>query len=457
MDNLDTSKVLYTEEFIDIDSKICKSCGSTLVFNKDEIVYKVEVIPSKIKVIKYIIKKYKCNNCSESIIDNQINIFDNESFLTPSLASTIINYKYNYALPLYRIEAIFKEMGVELSRTSLANYCIKTSIELEVIYDRLKELLINTSLKILHADETTNKVLEVSRNSNRDKSYTWVYSTGDYDKNRIYIYEHQETRERINPVNFLKGYKGYLICDDYKAYENIEGVKLSRCWFHAKKKYADLIKTLTESQKKKSKAVLIHNKISNIFFEENKIQNSNLNPEEIKNKRLEILKPLVDDYFKYIKDLYNEEGFDKESVLGKSINYSLKIEDDLCRFFEDGHIPLTNNLKERAVKPFVILRKNALFSESINGAKASAILFSIVQTAKQNLIKPDEYIKWVLDELIKTNHSKIVNLLPLYHNEHIPEECKYKNIDLDLFFQIYIFISMIGNLRLLKKDLEYNF
>lgn len=227
---------------------------------------------------------------------------------------------------------------------------------------------------------------------------------------------------------FLKDYNGYLVCDDYSGYESINDVTLCRCWFHAKKKYADFIKTLTNKQKETSEAVIIHNKISNIFFKEKLIQEEKLTASLIKERREKEIKPLVDEYFDYIENLYNNE-LDKSSVLGKAIKYSLNIKDDLYRFFNDGHIPLTNNLSERAIKPFVILRKNCLFCNTQNGAEASAILMSIVQTAKMNLIKPDKYIKYVLERIDNIKISELDSLLPF--NKDLPTSLKYDKKGLD--------------------------
>ena len=417
--------IIETKEIIlDIENHKCEACGNELTYTGDNIQYKVEIIPAKVILKKYIIKQYKCENCIELFEEEQINCFNNESFLTPSLGAYIVNNKYNYALPLYRIETILKQLGAPLTRQQLSNYCINVAEKLEPIYERLKYHLLNSSVKVLHADETTLKVLEKKE---RSKCYMWLYATSMYD-NPIYIYEYQDSREAKHPSLFLKDYKGYLVCDDYSGYESISDVSLCRCWFHAKKKYADFIKTLTNKQKETSEAVIIHNKISNIFFKENLIQEEKLTASLIKEKREKEIKPLVDEYFEYIENLYNND-VDKSSVLGKAIKYSINIKDDLYRFLLDGHIPLTNNLSERAIKPFVILRKNCLFCNTQNGAEASAILMSIVQTAKMNLIKPDEYIKYVLENIDDIKISDLDTLLPF--NKDLPTSLKYDKKDLD--------------------------
>ena len=160
----------------------------------------------------------------------------------------------------------------------------------------------------------------------------------------------------------------------------------------------------------------------------NLIQEEKLTASIIKEKREKIIKPLVNEYFEYIENLYNNE-LDNSSVLGKAVKYSLNIKEDLYRFFDDGHIPLTNNLSERAIKPFVILRKNCLFCNTQNGAETSAILMSIVQTAKMNLIKPDEYIKYILERIDDIKISDLDSLLPF--SKELPLSLKYDTKDLD--------------------------
>ena len=421
----DKSLIETKEIIVDIETKTCEACGKELSHTSDNIEYKVDIIPAKVILTKYIIKHYECKNCNEIVAEPSINCFNNESFLTPSLAACVVNYKYNYALPLYRIESMLKHQGAPISRNQLANYCINTAEMLEPIYNKLKEYLLKTSIKVLQADETTIQVLE--NNKDRRKSYMWLYATSMYEQ-PIYIYEYQDSREAKHPTLFLQDFKGYLVCDDYAGYNNIPNVKTCRCWFHAKKKYADFLKTLKPSAKKESQADTIHDKISKIFYKDNLIQEQKLTPSEIKEKREIELKPLVDEYFEYIENLVNQ-GLDKSSVLGKAVLYSINIKEDLYRFFEDGHIPLTNNLSERAIKPFVILRKNCLFCDTKNGAEASAILMSIVQTAKMNLLKPDEYIRYVLERIDDTKTSDIDSLLPF--SSSIPNELKYSKKDLD--------------------------
>lgn len=425
-DKFNRNIIDYEVKKIDNKPVKCDICSSDLEFIGTRTYQKVEYIPAKIKLVEYEVNRYKCPICNTIYeLDEPINTFDNESFLTPSLASFVVNNKYNYALPLYRQEAILNQLGAPISRQSLANYCVDIANKLNPVYEALKEYLIGTNIGVLHADETTERVIiQNDHNKNRLKSYVWLYATTMYDK-PVYIYEHQQSREAIHPQNFLKDFKGYLVCDDYQGYENINNVQLARCWFHAKKKYADLIKVLNVKQKKESLALKLHNMISEFIHEDNVINEKAKTVNEIKEQRLKIVKPLVNKYFTLIEDKISE--VDKSSKLYKAMNYSIKNKPDLYRFFEDGCIPMTNNLAERGIKPFVILRKNVLFSYTEKGSQSSCILMSIIQTAKMNLIKPDEYINYLLERLDGIKHSDIASLLPW--SDKIPESIKYSKKD----------------------------
>ena len=423
-DKFDLTKVEQKEEIIDLNDKVCDACGSDLVYTKDLISYKVDIIPAKIILTKCIVKQYKCPNCTESDIHEDINCFTNDSFLTPSLGAYIVNSKYNYALPLNRLETIMEQLGAPLTRQQICNYSIDVAEKLEPIYERLKYHLIHKNVGVLHADETTLRVLE---NKDRLKSYMWLYASTLYD-HQIYIYEYQHSREAKHPKEFLKDYKGYLVCDDYPGYESIPNVVVARCWFHAKKRFSELVKTLTNDQRVISQAAKIELMISNMFHvEDTQCREKEFTPDQIQKARQKYLKPLMDEYFTYLEEIYPKT--DPKSALGKAIHYSLNLKVDLQRCLEDGHIELTNNLSERSIKPFVILRKNCLFANTENGAEVSALLMSIVQTAKMNGIKPDEYIKYVLELIDNTKTSDIDRLLPF--NKNLPDYLKYNRKSLD--------------------------
>lgn len=193
-------------------------------------------------------------------------------------------------------------------------------------------------------------------------------------------------------------------------------MKTARCWVHARRKYADIVKTLKESQKKNSIAFKLVKKINELFKIEEECKRKRLTPNQILEERKEKSLPIINEYFEYIKSIKDEVS---DPLLG-AINYSLDLEEGLKMFLEDGHIPLDNNLSERTVKPFVIMRKNALFAYSNEGAIASCILMSIVQTAKENCLDVEKYLSYVLDKINTIKMSELKDLLP--YSSNLPKD-----------------------------------
>ena len=388
----------------------CDVCGSIMKENGEEITTKLVWHPGSFELIKYHQKKYVCPNCDEKSYKNPIDIFD-DNLVSPSFAANIVNYKYNYALPLYRQEEIYTKLGVPISRVSLSKYVLLTAEALKPLFELMLKDLIATPVKVLQADETIFKCILDCKKEDRDKNYVFTYSTTYYDK-RIRIYSYSENRGVSNPQEILKDYEGYLEVDGYDGYNNIDNVKTARCWVHVRRKYTDIVKSLKENQKKNSVAFKLVKKINQLFKIEEECKKSKLTPNRILEVRKEKSLPIVNEYFEYIQSIKDEVS---DPLLG-AINYSLDLEDGLRMFLSDGHIPLDNNLSERTVKPFVIMRKNALFAYSNEGAIASCILMSIVQTAKENCLDVEKYLSYVLTKINTIKTSNLKDLLP-YSNK----------------------------------------
>ena len=411
----DFSKIPTRDVYLDDSNEhLCDVCGSTMSIDGEEITTKLVWHPGSFEFIKYHQERYKCPRCDEKTYKENIDIF-NDNLVTPSLAANIINYKYNYAIPLYRQEDIYKKFGVPLSRISLSKYILLAADVLTPIYELMIQHLINTPCKVLQADETSFKCILDSKIEDRDKNYVFTYSTTYYDR-RIRIYSYSQNRGVSNPQEMLKEFVGYLEVDGYDGYNNINNVKTARCWVHARRKYSDIVKSLKENQKKGSIAFKLVKKINELFKLEEEYKKKKLTPKQILEVRKEKSHPIVDEYFAYIKSIKDEVG----KPLIDAINYSLDLEEGLRMFLEDGHIPLDNNLSERTVKPFVIMRKNALFAYSHGGAIASCILMSIVQTAKENCLDVEKYLAYVFEQMNSITTSKLIDLLP--YSTNLPKD-----------------------------------
>lgn len=342
------------------------------------------------------------------------------SFVSPSLMAFVMDRKYALALPLYRQEQQFKHFGIDLSRQTLANWMIRGANDWLVhLYDRLHAKLMEHD--ILHADETTLQVLREEGRTAANKSYMWLYATGHTDV-PIYLYDYRTTRASKHPINMLSGFKGYLHTDGYAGYNSIPDVKLVGCFAHARRKFSDALKALPESSTQTSSVAQEGLDYCNqLFHLEQKFKD--LDADERYRGRLEQSKPILDAFETWLKA--KKKQVLPKSALGQAIEYSLKQWDKLCAFLLDGRLEISNNRGERAIKPFVIGRKNFLFSNTPKGATASAVIYSIIETAKANGLSPFHYLTHLFEQLPNIDLKDIASLDALLPwSDSLPESCK---------------------------------
>ena len=393
----------------------------------DEIYKKLEMHPATFEVIEHHIKVYKGKDGS-IVKGNRPKEMLNNSIATPSLVAAILNAKYVNAVPLYRQEQEYERNDVSISRQVMANWVITTAERyLSLVYDKLKAEIGNS--KVVHADETPVMVTKDGRDG-MHRNYMWVYRTGTRCKaNQAIVYEYRKTRNADAPREFLDGFDGKLVCDGYQVYHALENeastqFTVAGCWTHARRPFANVIKTLGEEKAKGTIAYEALAQIQNIYHTDNLFQK--LPPSELKKKRKKMVKPLVDDFFNWCKDaLYT---LPPESATSKGIKYCLNQEKYLRVFLDDPAVPLDNNIAEQAIRPFCVGKNNWKLIDTINGAKASAIVYSLVETAKANELNIYQYLKYLLTEIPKhmdeTNTDFIDQMLPWA--KELPEECRKK-------------------------------
>lgn len=330
-----------------------------------------------------------------------------KSIATASLLSQIIISKYQYALPLYRQESLFKSYGIDLSRKTMADWMIKSSQLLEALYQRLKAIQLQQV--VIHADETPLKVIH----EDKTKCYMWVYCTGTDSPPgnhikapipNIVLYDYQNSRAGHCPIDYLQGYSQYLQVDGYAGYEQTDAC-LVGCWAHARRKFVEAQKI--QAKGKTGKADRAISLIGKLYRIETDIKD--LNPTQKQAERTTRTQPLLGEFKGWLDQ--SALQVPPKSAIGKAIAYSLRQWPKLSRYVEDGRISIDNNRAERAIKPFVIGRKNWLFSNTAKGAQASAILYSLIETAKANGLIPFDYLKTLLEELPRKPEN-IDHLLP---------------------------------------------
>jgi len=351
------------------------------------------------------------------------------SILTPSLAAAIMNGKYVNALPLYRLEQEFKRQDITITRQVMANWMISLAERyLSLWYDKVRQELM--TYPVIQMDETPVLVSKDGRKAG-SKSYMWVARTGTmYDAPAMILYEYQKTRKTDHPREFLKGYSGTLVTDGYEVYHKLareeQEIEVAGCWSHARRPFAELVKATGKDKAKGSLAYDALAQIGLIYKTDKTLRESGLKSDEFVKQRQLLVKPLVDAFFQWIRKHRSEVA--PKSKTGKGFTYCLNQEPYLRVFLENDKLPLDNNATEQAIRPFCIGKKNWKLIDTVNGAKASAIIYSVAETAKANNLKPYEYFKYLLEEIPKHMDDKdnelvfMDSLLPW--SKALPDHCR---------------------------------
>ena len=391
----------------------------------DEVYRRYRFTPAKIEVEEHHVKVYAGKETEEVIKAPHPQTLLRGSLVSPSLEAAVINAKYVNAVPLYRQEQEFERYGLHISRQNMANWTIQCADRyLAVLYDYLHEKLYG--YHVLQADETPVLVNKDGRPAG-SKSYMWVYRTGRmYTERQVVLYEYQKTRNASHPREFLKDFNGVCVTDGYQVYHTIEGeredLRIAGCWSHARRRFDEAVKALPKAKQKDSRAYLALTMIQAIYREEKQLKD--LPAEERKNRRQLSVKPLVEAYFTWVRE--NLPKVPPKSKTWEGFNYSLNQEKYLKVFLDDGEVPMDNNAAEQSIRGFCIGKKNWVMIDTIAGAKSSAIIYSIAETAKANNLKPYDYFEFLLTEIPKhlddTDRSFLDDLLPW--SPSLPENCR---------------------------------
>ena len=391
----------------------------------DEVYRRYSFTPAKIEVEEHHVKVYAGKETEEVVKAPHPQALLRGSLVSPSLEAAVMNAKYVNAVPLYRQEQEFGRCGLHISRQNMANWTIQCADRyLAVLYDCLHEKLYG--YHVLQADETPVLVNKDGRPAGA-KSYMWVYRTGRmYTERQIVLYEYQKTRNASHPREFLKDFNGVCVTDGYQVYHTIEcereDLRIAGCWSHARRRFDEAVKALPKQKQKDSRAYLALTMIQAIYREEKQLKD--LPAGERKNRRQLSVKPLVEAYFVWVRE--NLPKVPQKSRTWEGFQYSLNQEKYLKVFLDDGEVPMDNNAAEQSIRGFCIGKKNWVMIDTIAGAKSSAIIYSIAETAKANNLKPYDYFEYLLTEIPKhlddTGRSFLDDLLPW--SPGLPANCR---------------------------------
>ena len=384
-----------------------------------EVYKRLHIIPETFIVDEHHVHVYASKSNDGTILKapRPRDLFRN-SIATPALVASIINGKYTNALPLERQAKTYKMNGINLATNTMANWVIRsTDMYLSLIYDRIHELIYDS--KVIHADETPVKVMRIdnAKIKNGKKTYMWVYRNRSLKGTHpIVLYDWQDSRRSDHPREFLKTFSGTVVTDGYQVYHKLEkereDLKVAGCWIHARRPFADFIKSVGLTAAKGSIAQEAYDMITEMLRIDNTFDD--LPVSDRKKQRQLILSEKVDAYFAWTKQKYAQVI--PNGSIGKALAYSINQEKYLRVFLTNGNIPMDNNYAEQAIRPFTLGRKNFVLIESSNGAKASAVLYSLVETAKANGLNTFEYFNLLLTEIpqhVGDNNLRFLdNLLP---------------------------------------------
>ena len=381
----------------------------------DAISRRYRFVPAKVEVEEHHIGVYADKKDGHMVKAKHPRGLLHGSPVSPTLAAAIMNGKYVNAIPLYRLEQEFRRYGLAITRQNMANWMIRLGEEyLSVLYDYLHRKLYD--YHVIQADETPVLVNHDGRPAG-SKSYMWVYRSGYmYPEKQIVLYEYQRTRNASHPREFLKDFSGICVTDGYQVYHTLEKEKedltIAGCWVHGRRKFEEALAIIPAEGKKESVAYLVMKQIQAIYREEGKLKD--LSSEERLAQRQVVIRPLVDALFAYLKQ--KKEQIVVKGKLEAAFTYLLNQEKYLRVFLNDGDVPMDNNASERAIRGFCIGKKNWEVIDTINGAKTSAVIYSIAETAKANNLKPYEYFEHLLtvipEHMEDTDRSFLEELLP---------------------------------------------
>ena len=401
---------------------------------EDEIYTELERIPPSYKVVEHHVGVYASNGNGSRIMRGKApGRLLNHSILTPSLAASIFTAKYINAVPLNRISEGYGYDGLNISRQVMAGWMIRLSdYYLGSVHQMMKDELKKAPL--IHCDETPFVMSgEKDAKDPQSKDYMWIYhSPGIQDSKKIYLYEYDNGSRSAAVIDrYLEGYKGILVSDGYASYHALDrkhdDLKVAGCWVHCKRKYAEIVKTvkkgaaLSPAQQIAREAA---ERIAVIFHTDNLSKGKS--SQEILDNRQQSVKPLVDAFFAWVKDILNNKVI-SSTDLKKALTYSVNQEKYLRVFLESAIIPLDNNDAERSIKKFCVGKHSWHIIDSKKGAKASAILYSIAETAKANDLNPFEYFKFLMEQLKEYPRNdvpaeELKKLMPW--SETLPDCCK---------------------------------
>ena len=408
------------------EDRNCPYCNTPMeVIGKKVVREELRIIPAKVERIQYVQEVLGCPECKKDgasvIVGAEIpSPLLKHSLASPSTVAYVMYQKYGNSIPLYRQEANWKQLGVKLPRATLANWVIKCGIDyMEPVYGHLHQCLLERD--IIHADETPCQVLKEDGKTAQSRSYMWLYGSGNDGLPPIRLYDYQPSRGGYHAEEFQKGFSGYLICDGFSGYNKLKGVIRCGCLAHMRRYWKEALPGKTRKSSDKTPAEIGLDYCNQLFELEKEY--ADLDADTRKAERLETEPAIWEAYWSWLETVNPAGG----SRLAKAVTYAKNQKPYMENYLLDGRCSISNNIAENIARPYVVGRKNFLFHDTVKGARASAIIYSLVETAKLNNLNIYAYLETVLLYMpdYKNEPEGIEELMPW--SEMIQQRCQIKS------------------------------
>lgn len=378
------------------------ACGCQMKRIGEDVSEKLDYIPGTFTVERHVRGKWVCQSCetiTQAPVPSQV---IDKGVPTAGLLAQVLVAKYGDHLPLYRQEKIFARAGVEIARSTLADWVGRCGVALQPLVEALRQALHEQD--VLHADETPVAMLMPGQKKTH-RAYVWAYTSTSFSTLNTVVYDFAPGRSGEHARAFLQGWQGKLVCDDFSGYKASfrQGMIEIGCMAHARRKFYDL-HVANQSQL----AAYALEQIGKLYEIERQVKN--LNDNERLQLRQTKAKPILDLWHQWL--LSHRQKVPDGSATAKAIDYSLKRWAALIRYCEDGAVPIDNNRVENQIRPWALGRSNWLFAGSLRSGKRAANVMSLIQSAKLNGHDPYVYLKDVLTRLPTHKASQIDELLP---------------------------------------------
>ena len=374
------------------------SCGHAMEEVDRDHREELDMQPAKYWVNRHVYPQYACKHCAMIPDDTAPQIKSaprkaliSKSFASPGLLAHLLTSKFEDHLPFYRMERVLSRLSVTLPRATMCNWVIMIQRQLEPVLSYMQKDMLES--KLIGADETTLQVMKEPGRKNTSKSYMWLFR-GEFKERPVLLYQYHPTRSGDVPSNFLKGFKGHLLTDGYSGYSESgasPGIIHCGCWAHVRRKFKDA-HDISETKNTRTALGLI----GSLYQIEKQIRLSGMGLEKILALRREKSKPIVADFKKFLLTL----NVLPKGLLGRAVSYALNQWGRLTVFLDVPFVPIDNNRIENDIRPFVLGRKNWLFSGSPRGAYASCAIYSLIRTARANGLDPYCYLRYLFEQLV---------------------------------------------------------